>query len=60
MTEASVRWVDMVDPVYTLARLVDIDPDEVKIAGIAIMMNRLIVYYEENGNQRYVSKPYDL
>ena len=56
----SIRWIDMVDPVYTLARLVDIDPDEVQITGISIMMNRLIIYYEENGNKKYVSKPYDL
>ena len=51
----------MMDPVYTLARLAGIDPDEVDVSGITILQNRLIVYYKtESGAENYVSKKFDL
>ena len=56
-----IRWIDMVDPVYTLARLADVDPDENQITGINILEHRLIIYYKtKDGASEYVSKPYEL
>jgi hypothetical protein len=57
----NIRWIDMVDPIYTLARLTDIDPDIVNIYGISVMDNSLIVwYYDENNVARHITKRYDL
>jgi hypothetical protein len=59
LKESSVRWTDMVDPVYTLALLAGIDPEHNSITGINIQNNRLIVYYNEpNGNSNFISKEY--
>lgn len=56
-----IKWIDMVDPVYTLARLAGIDPDENQITGINITQHRLIIYYNtKDGASEYVSKPYEL
>jgi hypothetical protein len=55
----NIRWIDMIDPVYTLVRLVGLDPEEIEIDSISIMDHRLIVRYMDNGNQHFVSMPYD-
>lgn len=56
-----IRWTDMVDPVYTLARLADVDPDAVEIVGITILQHRLIIYYKTiNGVNGHVSKEFSL
>jgi coenzyme F420-reducing hydrogenase delta subunit len=56
----SIRWTDMVDSVYTLVRLVGLDPEKIDIDSISIMDHRLIVRYIENGSQKFVSLPYEL
>jgi hypothetical protein len=56
----SIRWTDMIDSVYTLARLVGLDPENIDIDSISIMDHRLIVRYIESGNQKFVSLPYEL
>lgn len=56
-----IRWIDMVDPVYTLCNLAGVDPDENEITGIAIHSHNLIVWYiDANGVRRHVSKRYDI
>lgn len=56
-----VRWIDMIDPVYTLARIAGLDPDIAKIDGIAIQNMHLIVWYiDDHGVSRHVSKRYEL
>jgi hypothetical protein len=55
----SIRWIDMIDPVYTLVRLVGLDPEKIEIDSISIMDHRLIVRYIENGSQHFVSLPYN-
>jgi hypothetical protein len=50
----------MIDPVYTLVRLVGLDPEEIEIDSISIMDHRLIVRYLDNGNQHFVSMPYEV
>ena len=60
LEESDIRWIDMIDPVYTLAKLAGI-PDDTKIDGIAIQNMRLIVWYtDENGAPRHISKGYNL
>lgn len=49
----------MIDPVYTLVRLVGLDPEKIEIDSISIMDHRLIVRYIENGSQHFVSLPYN-
>lgn len=56
----TVRWIDMIDPVYTLVRLVGLDPESVDLEGISIMDNRLIIRYVDNGAHRFVSIPYEV
>lgn len=56
-----IRWIDMIDPIYTLARLVDIDPTELKITGIWVMDNFLTIYYnDEKNTPRFKTARYDL
>ena len=55
-----IRWIDMIDPVYTLVRLAGLDPDETEIHSISILDQHLIVRYIENGNIKFVSQPYYL
>lgn len=51
----------MIDPVYTLVRLVDLDPDINKIDGVAVQNMNLIVWYtDEGGTSRHISKRYEL
>lgn len=61
MSEQSlIRWIDMIDPVYTLATLAEI-PNNSKIDGIAIQNMHLIVWYtDEHGASRHISKRYEL
>lgn len=57
----TVRWIDMVDPVYTLCKLAGVDPDENNINGIAVYNHSLIVWYvDENGVHRHASRRYEL
>lgn len=56
-----IRWIDMIDPVYTLASLAGVDPEENDITGIIIQDHRLIVYYKDkNGINHFISKEFDL
>ena len=54
----TVRWIDMVDPVYTLVRLVGLDPDATDLHSISIMDQHLIVRYFEDGIQKFINLPY--
>lgn len=40
----------MIDSVTSLARLVDINPDEVKVTGLAILDSFMTVYYNDEKN----------
>lgn len=56
----SIRWIDMIDPVYTLIRLAGLDPEDIDLEGVSILDNRLIIRYTDNGISRFVSVPYSL
>lgn len=57
----TIRWIDMVDPVYTLCNLAGVDPDENDITGIAIHGDNLIVWYiDPQGARRHKSLRYAL
>lgn len=62
MSEQSfVRWIDMVDPIYTLCALVGVDTDVNNITGISISENHIIVWYTDSvGTARHTTKQYDL
>ena len=62
MSEQSfVRWIDMVDPIYTLCALVGVDTDVNNITGISISENHIIVWYTDSvGTTRHTTKQYDL
>lgn len=56
-----VRWVDMIDPVYTLARLAGIDADVTDITGISVMDSYLVVwYYDDKKIPRHVSVSFEI
>lgn len=56
-----IRLTDMIDPVYTLATIAGLDPEEVRITSINIGDHTLIVrYIDKDGVARHVSQPYDL
>jgi len=56
-----IRWIDMIDPVYTLALLAGVDPDENDIISIFIADKALVVRYRDpQGAYRHVTKPYNL
>lgn len=51
----------MVDPVYTLAKLAGVDPDELKVTGIIIMDNHMSIWYQdEKGIARHKTVGYSL
>jgi hypothetical protein len=55
-----IRWIDMIDPIYTLAKLAGIDPDVTKISGISVMDNYLVVwYFDEKNIPRHMSLSYE-
>jgi hypothetical protein len=61
MDAAKIRWIDMIDPVYTLALLAGVDPELNTITSISIQDDRLIVRYtDENGKHDFSSVEYDL
>lgn len=43
-----VRWIDMIDPVYTLSKLAGIDPDINEIHLIKITKEKLVVVYDNS------------
>ena len=56
-----IRWIDMIDPVYTLALLAGVDPEINDITSISIQDQRLIVrFIEPSGKHDFVSVEYDL
>ena len=56
-----VRWIDMIDPVYTLCNLVGVDPDTNDITGISIYGQNLIVWYiDPDGVRKTKSRRYEL
>ena len=56
-----IRWIDMVDPVYTLAKLAGVDPDELRITGIIVMDNHMSIWYQdEKGIARHKTVGYSL
>lgn len=61
MDAAKIRWIDMIDPVYTLALLAGVDPELNSITSISIQDQRLIVrYVDANGKHDFSSVEYDL
>ncbi len=61
MDAAKIRWIDMIDPVYTLALLAGVDPEINTITSISIQDQRLIVrYVDTNGKHDFSSVEYDL
>jgi uncharacterized protein YccT (UPF0319 family) len=56
-----IRWIDMVDPVYTLCQLVGVDPDENDIRSINIANDRLTIWYNDaDGIRRSKYENYNL
>jgi hypothetical protein len=56
-----IRWIDMIDPVYTLALLAGVDPEVNDITSISIQDRRLIVRYTDpDGKHDFSSVEYDL
>jgi hypothetical protein len=56
-----IRWIDMIDPVYTLALLAGVDPELNTITSISIQDDRLIVRYtDKSGKHDFSSVAYDL
>jgi hypothetical protein len=61
MDAAKIRWIDMIDPVYTLALLAGVDPEVNDITSISIQDQRLIVrYVDPNGKHYFSSVEYNL
>lgn len=61
MVAQMIKWIDMIDPVYTLVRMCDLDPESITITSIFIGEHMLIIrYLDENGVLRHVSQKYDL
>lgn len=62
MSEQSfIRWIDMVDPIYTLCALAEVDTDVNNITGISITDNHMIIWYTDvNGAPRHTSRVYRL
>ena len=59
--QSSVRWIDMVDPIYTLCALAGVDTDVSNINGISINENHITVWYTDSvGTARHTTKQYDL
>jgi hypothetical protein len=59
--QSSVRWIDMIDPIYTLCALAEVDTDVNNITGISIVHNRIIIWYIDSvGTARHISKGYSL
>lgn len=59
--QSSVRWIDMIDPIYTLCALAGVDTDVNNITGISINENHIIVWYIDSvGTARHTTKQYDL
>lgn len=44
----SINWIDMVNPIHSLAKLVDINPEEVTVTGLAILDSFMTVYYDDS------------
>jgi hypothetical protein len=58
---SSVKWINMVDSIYTLCALAGVDTDVNNVTGISIVHNRIIVWYIDNlGTARHISKGYSL
>lgn len=47
-TVEKIRWTDMIDPVYTLAQLAGVDPDNSEIHLIKIDKEKLMVIYDNS------------
>ena len=47
-----IRWIDMIDPVYTLALLAGVDPDNNDLTGINIGNSSLTVYWKDSSQVR--------
>lgn len=62
MSEQSlIKWIDMIDPIYTLCALAGVDTDANNITGISINDNHIIVWYIDNlGTSRHKTKQYDI
>jgi hypothetical protein len=59
--ESKIRWIDMIDPVYTLANLCSIDPENNHITGIMISQKSMTIWYEDlAGVARHISLSYDI
>lgn len=43
-----MRWIDMIDPVYTLSKLAGIDPDINEIHLIKITKEKIVVIYDNS------------
>jgi hypothetical protein len=57
--KSTVRWIDMVDPIYTLCALAGVDTDVNNITGMSINDNRIIIWHiDVNGAPRHTSKVY--
>ena len=51
----------MIDPIYTLAKLAGVDPDEVTITGISILDSYMMIWYNDEKNvPRHRTIKYDL
>lgn len=56
-----IRWIDMIDPVYTLALLAGVDPDKDDLTGINIGNRSLTIYWKDpSGIRRHKTVPYIL
>jgi hypothetical protein len=56
---SSVKWIDMVDSIYTLCALAGVDTNVNNITGISIVHNRIIIWYIDSvGTARHISKGY--
>ena len=55
----SIRWVDMIDPVYTLAGLMDIN-EGADIMSIHIGRDRLSITYIEGNAMKWQEASYEL
>lgn len=41
----TVRWIDMIDPVYTLAQIAGVDPDRNILTSIMVLDHMLTIGY---------------
>jgi hypothetical protein len=62
MSEAQlVRWIDLVDQIYTLCLLGGVDIEKDSITGIAIYNEGMTIWYTDSlGAPRHISKKYEL